>query len=62
MSRSDDQCCRLRSTLTTCIAHPAYHLKSRLGAAHPGFNLVEVLMENLNRLWRGDAALRNQFV
>ena len=25
-------------------------------------NVVEVLMENLNRLWRGETALRNQVV
>lgn len=31
-----------REHLTICIAHPAYQLKSRLDAAHPGFNVVEV--------------------
>lgn len=31
-----------KERLTICIAHPAYQLKARLGAAHPGFNVVEV--------------------
>ncbi len=31
-----------REHLTICIAHPAYQLKSRLGAAHPGLHVIEV--------------------
>ena len=43
---------------------PGVFITSHLGGETRSYedNVVEVLMENLHRLWRGDAALRNQVV
>lgn len=43
---------------------PGVFITSHLGGETRSYedNVVEVLMENLNRLWRGDTALRNQVV
>ena len=43
---------------------PGVLITSHLGGETRRYeeNVVEVLMENLNRLWRGDATLRNQVV
>ena len=43
---------------------PGVFITSHLGGEMRSYedNVVEVLMENLGRLWRSDAALRNQVV
>lgn len=66
-----------RERLTVCFAHAAYRMGERFAPRNAGLDWFEVrtlddlkarianadvLLENLERLWRGEAVLRNQIV
>jgi hypothetical protein len=46
--------------LSICFAHIAYRLHERFSALDSGSNVIEILRDNLGRLWRGEQRLRNE--